>query len=107
MATARTFAGSGTWRSGRPDAVRGRGLGIWNSSFTFGQFLSAGFAGAVLGRPDATILDAFAWAGVAALTAASVTALGAQAADRPARFRPGSKPIHTLRPSSTWHRPRR
>ena len=55
-----------------PDAVRGRGLGFWNSSFTFGQFLSAAFVGAVLSRSGTDILDAFALLGIGALIMAPI-----------------------------------
>lgn len=55
---------------GLPEGVRGRGLGLWNSAFTFGQFLSAAIIGAVLARPSNNIFDAFALLGIGALVMA-------------------------------------
>ncbi|EHJ59884.1 hypothetical protein NSU_3134 [Novosphingobium pentaromativorans US6-1] len=55
-----------------PDEVRGRGLGLWNSSFTFGQFLSAAVVGMLLNRAGTSILDAFAVLGIVALTMSAI-----------------------------------
>ena len=59
-----------TVADGLPDAVRGRGLGVWNSAFVLAQFLSSTFVGSVLAIPGRTVLDAFGLLGVVALTLA-------------------------------------
>ena len=58
--------------AGLPDAVRGRGLGLWNSAFVLAQFVSSSIIAAVLARPGRTVLDAFGLLGVLALVLAAV-----------------------------------
>lgn len=64
--------------AGLPDAVRGRGLGIWNSAFVLAQFLSSTYIGTVLGTPGRTVLDAFGLLGLVALVLAAVIALASK-----------------------------
>ncbi len=45
-------------------AVRARGIGVWQSAFSMGQFVSVGVSGLVMQRPGATVLDAFWFLGV-------------------------------------------
>jgi MFS family permease len=53
--------------AGLPNAVRGRGLGLWNSAFTLAQFIGSAFIGAVLAQPGWTVLDAFGILGLGAI----------------------------------------
>lgn len=53
-------------------AVRGRGVGIWLSAFSTGQFLSVGVTGITVERAGATVLDALHALGLGALLIAAV-----------------------------------
>ena len=64
--------------AGLPDAVRGRGMGIWNSAFVLAQFLSSAFLGAVLSRPGWTVLDAFGLLGCVSIALAAILTLRAR-----------------------------
>lgn len=57
--------------AGLPNSVRGRGLGLWNSSLTFGQFLSGGIIGLILSQKNVDIFDAFTILGTFALLMAA------------------------------------
>jgi sugar phosphate permease len=58
--------------AGLPDALRGRGLGLWNSAFVLAQFLSSSIIAAVLATSGRTVLDAFAMLGALALVIAAL-----------------------------------
>lgn len=54
------------------DAVRARGIGVWQACFPVSQFLAMGICSVILQRPGSTILDAFWMLGTIGTAAAVV-----------------------------------
>lgn len=54
------------------DAVRARGIGVWQACFPVSQFLAMGICSVILQRPGSTILDAFWMLGAIGTAAAIV-----------------------------------
>ena len=71
-----------TVAAGLPDAIRGRGLGLWNSAFVLAQFLSSALVSVVLARPGSTVLDAFGLLGVLAIALAATVARSERSSSR-------------------------